>query len=92
MLNRYAEMMADGYIFVFQDIRGRFGSEGKFVMLRPSTIASDPKGDRREHRHLRHHRLALKNVPHNNGRVGMLGISLRRLAHRDGRCSIRTPR
>ncbi len=25
----------DGYIFVFQDIRGRFGSEGTFVLERP---------------------------------------------------------
>ena len=35
MLHRYDEMMSDDYIFVFQDIRGRYASEGKFVMLRP---------------------------------------------------------
>src|SRR5262249_17628133 len=29
-LFRYAHMFADGYIFVFQDIRGRYGSQGKF--------------------------------------------------------------
>src|SRR5262250_3097487 len=29
-LYRYAHMFADGYIFVFQDIRGRYGSQGKF--------------------------------------------------------------
>src|SRR5262249_29399710 len=28
-------LVADGYIFVFQDIRGRYGSEGDFVMNRP---------------------------------------------------------
>ena len=28
MLFTYREMIPDGYIFVFQDIRGRFGSEG----------------------------------------------------------------
>src|SRR5215472_5757915 len=28
------ELAADGYIFVMQDIRGRFQSEGQFVMLR----------------------------------------------------------
>ena len=33
-LGRYAEMIPDGYIFVFQDVRGRYGSEGKFVMQR----------------------------------------------------------
>src|SRR5262249_1076437 len=31
----YQEMFADGYIFVFQDIRGKYGSEGQFVMQRP---------------------------------------------------------
>ena len=29
------ELAASGYIFVFGDIRGRYGSEGKFVMNRP---------------------------------------------------------
>ena len=29
------ELIEDGYIFAFQDIRGRFKSEGQFVMLRP---------------------------------------------------------
>src|SRR5256885_15716758 len=33
MLYRYSDMTAEGYIFVLQDIRGRYGSEGKFVML-----------------------------------------------------------
>src|ERR1043166_9445890 len=40
-LFRYSEMFADGYIFVFQDIRGRYGSEGKFEMLH---TAPDAKG------------------------------------------------
>ena len=35
-LNGYFKSLADdGYIFVFQDIRGRYKSEGKFVMQRP---------------------------------------------------------
>src|SRR5882724_5102363 len=38
-LYRYAHMFADGYIFVFQDIRGRYGSEGKFEMLHTSPDA-----------------------------------------------------
>ena len=29
------ELIKDGYIFVFQDIRGRSESEGQFVMMRP---------------------------------------------------------
>src|SRR5262245_44876488 len=31
----YQELVADGYIFVFQDIRGKNGSEGEFRMNRP---------------------------------------------------------
>jgi predicted acyl esterase len=31
----YNEFFSDGYIFVFQDIRGRYKSEGQFVMFRP---------------------------------------------------------
>src|SRR5262249_40787863 len=37
------ELADDGYIFVFQDIRGRHGSEGQFVMLRPPRDRNDPK-------------------------------------------------
>jgi predicted acyl esterase len=43
-LNRYADMIPEGYIFVFQDIRGRYGSEGQFVMNRPIHDPSDTKG------------------------------------------------
>src|SRR5262245_14396658 len=32
---KFKALAADGYIFVFQDIRGRYKSEGQFVMLRP---------------------------------------------------------
>src|SRR5215469_8293506 len=42
-LNRYAEMIPEGYIFVFQDIRGRYGSEGKLVMQRPVRDPKNPK-------------------------------------------------
>src|SRR5579863_2952033 len=43
-LYRYAHMFADGYVFVFQDIRGRYWSEGVFVMNRPVHDAGNPKG------------------------------------------------
>ena len=39
----YAELAEEGFIFVFQDIRGRFGSEGQFVMLRPPRDKRDTK-------------------------------------------------
>src|SRR5260370_19751136 len=44
MIYRYADMAPDGYIFVFQDIRGRYGSEGKLAMLRPIHDAKGAKG------------------------------------------------
>src|SRR5690348_3470599 len=37
------ELADEGYLFVFQDIRGRFQSEGQFVMSRPPRDKSDPK-------------------------------------------------
>src|ERR1700728_3144852 len=40
---RYWHLIADGYIFAFQDIRGRFKSEGQFVMVRPVRDKRDPK-------------------------------------------------
>src|SRR5262245_58748898 len=38
-----AELVQDGYIFVFQDIRGREDFEGTFEMLRPIRDKRDPK-------------------------------------------------
>jgi uncharacterized protein len=43
MLSSYRELIPEGFIFVFQDIRGRFQSEGQFVMQRPPRNRSDPK-------------------------------------------------
>src|SRR5437660_12701946 len=37
------EEIDEGYIFAFQDIRGRFKSEGQFVMQRPPHEPSDAK-------------------------------------------------
>ena len=74
-LGRYAEMVPDGYIFVFQDIRGRYGSEGKFVMQRPVRNPQDPKAIDEGTDTYDTIDWLVKNVPHNNGRVGLLGIS-----------------
>jgi uncharacterized protein len=69
------ELAASGYIFVYEDIRGRYGSEGKFVMNRPivphnSNSDVDETTDTRDTIDW-----LLKNVPANNGRVGVLGVS-----------------
>ncbi len=74
-LGRYLEMIPDGYIFVFQDIRGRYGSEGKFVMQRPVRNPKDPKAIDEGTDTYDTIDWLVKNVPHNNRRVGLLGIS-----------------
>ncbi|MGH9394270.1 MAG: CocE/NonD family hydrolase, partial [Terriglobales bacterium] len=66
-------LVQDGYIFAFQDIRGRFKSEGKFVMQRPPR--ENPHGIDESTDTYDTIDWLVKNVPHNNGRVGMLGIS-----------------
>jgi hypothetical protein len=75
MIRRYSDMVPDGYIFVFQDIRGRYESEGKFVMLHPLHDANDRKGIDESTDAYDTIDWLIKNVPHNNGRVGMNGIS-----------------
>ena len=69
------ELAASGYIFVYQDIRGRYKSEGQFVMNRP-IVAHNGKDDVDETTDT-HDTIdwLLQNVPDNNGRVGVLGVS-----------------
>jgi putative CocE/NonD family hydrolase len=71
----YAELAAEGFVFVFQDIRGRFGSEGTFVMLRPPRDKRDARAVDEGSDTYDTIEWLLKNVPGNNGRVGMLGVS-----------------
>jgi putative CocE/NonD family hydrolase len=74
--NEYLKDLADeGYIFVFQDIRGRYKSEGQFVMNRVPRDKSDAKAIDEGTDTYDSIGWLLKNVPNNNGRVGMLGIS-----------------
>ncbi len=83
--NSYMKAMADeGYIFVFQDIRGKFKSEGEFMMQRPARLRqgsgetgyiTDPKSIDEGTDTYDSIEWLLKNVRNNNGRVGMLGIS-----------------
>ncbi|HRG81535.1 MAG TPA: CocE/NonD family hydrolase [Chitinophagaceae bacterium] len=71
-------LVRDMYIFVFQDVRGRYMSEGTFDNMRPNIPGNDPKN-----------KTAIdessdtwdsidwmvKNLKGNNGRVGIYGIS-----------------
>src|SRR5258707_12455417 len=75
LLARYPELIADGYIFAFQDIRGRFTSEGQFVMQRPVRDKRDAKAIDESTDAYDSIEWMLKNVSGNNGRVGMVGVS-----------------
>jgi len=70
----YRELARDGYVFVFQDIRGRSKSEGQFVMLRPVRDKNEPAAIDEASDTYDTVEWVLKAVP-NNGRVGMLGVS-----------------
>jgi len=69
------DMVEDGYAFALQDIRGRFKSEGTFVMTRPGRDGNDPKAVDEASDTQDTIDWLLKNVKNNNGRVGMLGVS-----------------
>jgi putative CocE/NonD family hydrolase len=71
-----AEFEDSGYIFVTQDVRGRFMSEGKWQEMTPHVKAGRAAGEGNESQDM-HDTVEwlLKNVPHNNGKVGIYGIS-----------------
>ena len=76
MFITYLKALVDeGYIFVFQDIRGKFGSEGTFVMQRPARTPGDAAVLDEGTDTYDTIEWLLKNVPRNNGRVGILGVS-----------------
>lgn len=65
-----------GYIFVMQDVRGRFMSEGTFVEMRPHIDNKKSIKDVDDSSDLYDTiEWLLKNVPNNNGRAGIWGIS-----------------
>jgi len=74
-LVRFADLIPDNYIIVLQDIRGRYGSEGQFVMQHPVRDPKDPKAIDEGTDTYDSIDWLVKNVPNNNGRVGMFGIS-----------------
>ena len=65
-----------GYIFVFQDVRGRYMSEGQFIEMRPHIDNKKSKQDVDDSSDLYDTiDWLLKNVPNNNGNAGIWGIS-----------------
>lgn len=69
------EISKDGYIIVQQDIRGRFKSEGQFVMLRQPRDPKDKSAIDESTDTYDTIEWLLKNTPNNNGRVGLSGTS-----------------
>ena len=69
------EWVDDGYIFVSQDIRGKYGSQGKYVMTRPPIGPLNPT--KTDDTTDAYDTIAwlIKNVPESNQRVGMIGSS-----------------
>ena len=69
------ELARDGYIYVAEDIRGRYKSEGEFIMMRPLADHHDPKAVDESTDTYDTVAWLLTNVPGNNGRVGVTGTS-----------------
>jgi hypothetical protein len=69
------ELARAGYIFVIQDIRGRYKSEGTFIMSRALADHHDPKAIDESTDTYDTVDWLLKNVSGNNGRAGFLGTS-----------------
>lgn len=72
----YDFLARDGYVFVFQDIRGKFHSEGTFEMQRPPRRdRSDPKAIDEGTDAYDSIEWLVTNVPNTVARVGMTGVS-----------------
>jgi len=64
-----------GYIRVFQDVRGKHGSEGAYIMTPPPTGPLNPDGPNDTTDGYDTIDWLVKNIPESNGKVGMLGSS-----------------
>jgi putative CocE/NonD family hydrolase len=71
-----AAFAREGFIFVYQDVRGKFRSEGEFVVMRPIKPAPRKPADTDESTDTYDTiDWLVKNIPNNNGRAGQWGIS-----------------
>jgi putative CocE/NonD family hydrolase len=71
------ELGEDGYIFITQDIRGRGDSQGEFVTMRAQSDPGSPKGTNESTDAYDTIDWLIRNIPSNNGRVGVIGLSYR---------------
>jgi putative CocE/NonD family hydrolase len=73
--NALEVILEGGYIRVVQDVRGKYGSEGEYVMTRPLRGPLNPTAV--DHSTDTYDTIdwLVKNIPESNGKVGILGIS-----------------
>ncbi len=75
-LGRSMKFLKEGFIFVFQDVRGRYMSEGEYVNVRPyKPTKSGPQDIDETTDTYDTIDWLLKNIPNHNGRAGIAGIS-----------------
>jgi putative CocE/NonD family hydrolase len=70
-----SEFEKANYIFVYQDVRGRYLSEGEFIEMRPHLAKKGPQDVDESTDTYDTIEFLLKHVPNNNGKVGIWGIS-----------------
>ncbi|HEX5024432.1 MAG TPA: CocE/NonD family hydrolase [Agriterribacter sp.] len=74
--NHYAAYFKEAYIMIIQDVRGRWMSEGQFVDVRPFNAGKKSNSDIDESSDTYDTiDWLVKNLPHNNGKAGVFGIS-----------------
>lgn len=71
--NKY--LMNDKYVFVYQDVRGRYMSEGTFTNMTPQVDHKTKKDVDESTDTYDTIEWLLKNIPNNNGKVGQYGTS-----------------
>ncbi|MBL8646883.1 MAG: CocE/NonD family hydrolase, partial [Sphingosinicella sp.] len=71
----YAELADAGYIIAVQDVRGRFRSEGDYVVARPLVGPLNPANTDHSTDTWDSIDWLVKNVPETNGKVGTIGVS-----------------
>jgi len=69
-----SDFVKDGYIFVVQNLRGRFGSEGVFGLTSKADL-TNPKATSETTDAYDTIDWLVKNVPNNSGKVGIYGVS-----------------
>jgi len=74
-LGPWADFAKERFVFAYQDVRGKFRSEGEFEVMRPIKENKGPRDTDESTDTYDTIDWLVKNVPNNNGRVGQWGIS-----------------